>query len=782
MLLARPGFVASMAFVAALTATGGQAATGDAPAPSSDTLAEVIITAERHASTIQETPVSISAVTGEQLLSEGITSVEDITREVPGLSMRTAGPGQSEYEARGLASNGGNAPTVGFYLGDVPLSPPALAQIGKVVIDPNLYDLDRVEILRGPQGTLYGSSSMGGTIRLVLPEPQLHKFSGSADVVGSGTDGGGGNGAANAMVNLPLGEVAAVRIVGSDEYRSGWISRTVLNPFPVDTAAGRGDVTAAPVQSTAHDVNNERLLSGRADLLVRLGDSFSVDLLALGQHMTMGGYDEYDVPPGSADLTHYEAYPFAESVDDRVSLFSLTLKATLPYFDITSATGYWNRAETQWQDASESTSQFVVGAFPAGSNVPPILYFPYRETDTSHQVSEELRFTSNNSDQLHWVAGAFYSRLRSIWMEYTANPLVATLTPPGVNPDGIVFAAHNPYDLEQSALFADGSYAFTDAWHAEAGLRYFRYQTQAHNNEWGYYGFPNTYAPNPNPPANSASASGLNPRVDLSYLPTKDLTVYGSIAKGFRPGGANMAVPPLLCGASPASFDPDTVWDYELGEKARLADGRVRLNADVYYIHWNNVQQTALLPCGYQYMTNAGTGRSYGPELELEARLSRNWLVSLGGTISNSYITSPTAGYIAGLKLAGYSFSTCASASDCSIPILNVPKEMANAALEFEMPALSGRITARLTDSYVGSSYDTAFSVVSLPSYNVANFRVGYHSEGSRWSGALFVDNLGNKEPWISANNTSFQFNIAQLIRVSTLQPRTVGAQLDMRF
>src|SRR5580658_2260452 len=187
-------------------------------------LAEVVVTAEKYNSTIQNTPISMSAVTGDQLLAAGITTVEEVTQEVPGLSMRTAGPGLTEYEARGLASNGGAAPTVGFYLDEVPLSPPALAQVGKVVIDPDLYDINRIEVLRGPQGTLYGSGSMGGTVKVVTNQPKLNQFEGSAQVTGSETQGGGGNASGNLMLNLPLGDLFALRLVGGDTYRIGWIN------------------------------------------------------------------------------------------------------------------------------------------------------------------------------------------------------------------------------------------------------------------------------------------------------------------------------------------------------------------------------------------------------------------------------------------------------------------------------------------------------------------------------------------------------------------------------
>src|SRR6202163_522054 len=151
-------------------------------------LTEIVVTAERVKSTIQDTPISISALSASQLQAQGITSIEDIARDVPGLSMRSAGPGLTEYDARGLASNGGAAPAVGFYLDEIPLSPPALSQSGKVVIDPNLYDVARVEVLRGPQGTLYGSGSMGGTIKIVSAQPKLNRFEGSAQTTVSNTE------------------------------------------------------------------------------------------------------------------------------------------------------------------------------------------------------------------------------------------------------------------------------------------------------------------------------------------------------------------------------------------------------------------------------------------------------------------------------------------------------------------------------------------------------------------------------------------------------------------
>jgi iron complex outermembrane receptor protein len=243
--------------------TSARAVTATAAASDDSGLEEITVTAEKYNSTIQNTPISMSALSGEQLTAAGIDAIEDVIREIPGLSMRSAGPGFTEIEARGLASNGGAAPTVGFYLDEVPLSPPALSQSGKIVIDPDLYDLNRVEVLRGPQGTLYGSGSMGGTVKLVTNQPKLGTFEGSVQGTLSDTQGGSGNGGGSFMLNIPIGDTLALRVVGTDTYRSGWLDRIVVSPFPQDLPAGgtiaRGNVLAGPITDVAHNVNTESL-------------------------------------------------------------------------------------------------------------------------------------------------------------------------------------------------------------------------------------------------------------------------------------------------------------------------------------------------------------------------------------------------------------------------------------------------------------------------------------------------------------------------------------------
>src|SRR5450631_4767961 len=222
-------------------------------------LQEIIVTAEKRESTVQATPIAITALNANDLLDQNITSVQDLVGSVPGLSARTAGPGQTEYEMRGLGSSGGSVATVGFYLDETPLAASAVALNGRTVIDADLYDLNRTEVLRGPQGTLYGAGSMGGTIKLVTNPPKLGVYEGATAADVSQTAGGSTNGNGSLMLNAPIGEKSALRVVTTEKYISGWIDRKVIaaGQFPFPTSFGtcrtffyyctRGDVQDAPV-------------------------------------------------------------------------------------------------------------------------------------------------------------------------------------------------------------------------------------------------------------------------------------------------------------------------------------------------------------------------------------------------------------------------------------------------------------------------------------------------------------------------------------------------------
>jgi iron complex outermembrane recepter protein len=768
------GGLLSLACFARLASAADPPAASDANTDSGG-LSEITVTAEKYNSTIQNTPISMSALSGDQMAAAGINSVEDVVHDIPGLSMRSSGPGLTEFEARGLASNGGAAPTVGFYLDEVPLSPPAMAQVGKVVIDPNLYDISRVEVLRGPQGTLYGSGSMGGTIKVVTNQPKLDTWEGSFQGTLSDTQGGSGNGGGNFMLNIPLGDTLALRVVGTDTYRSGWLDRVVVSPFPQDTGISRGNVLSAPVQEVVKNVNTEDLYGARASLLFKPNDDFSVVATALYQRIVMGGYDEFDSPPGGSYGAHYEAFDNPEPIADTVHIYSLTTTANLGFADLTSATAYWDRQERQTQDASESAS--------IANGVYPYVSLPFTEADTSKQFSQELRLTSRGDERLHWVGGVFISDLNSIWNGYGTNTAFAE---PG-DPTGLLFESRNPYKIEQAAAFADGSFKITDTLKFSTGLRWYRYQSTQLEQEWGY----DASVPSPVAPTRTKAAdSGFNPRFNLSYSPNGDLTTYLSASKGFRPGGANQLVPPpnippyCAPGYQP-SFGSDSVWNYEIGEKARLFDNWLSVNSDFYYIKWTGVQQTILQLCGYQYQANAGNGRSFGPEIEINAKLTEDWLVSASYAYTDAKLTQPNAGYLTFLtQVAEHPNGTpyCPTTSGCTAPIMNVPKDTASLALIYSTKIMENyQLTGRLSGSYVGTSFDEAyFFGLQLPSYTIAAARIGLSTD--RWSANLFVDNLTNKVAELTANNTSFQFNIPGLVRYTTNQPRTFGTQINYKF
>lgn len=758
------------------TAGGVQSAVGATTGPADQGLQEIVVTAEKRESTIQKTPISLSAVSGAQLEEQGISTVELVAQEVPGISMRSSGPGQTEYEMRGLASSGGSSPTVGFYLDDIPLTPPAASLNGKAVIDPDLYDLSRVEVLRGPQGTLYGSGSMGGTIKLLTNRPDLTKFDVSGEATGSYTDGAsGGNYGVSGMLNIPLiDDQLALRIVVTDKHDSGWIDRIVASPFPSPVSSTacaaflgcqRGNVNAAPVVADYKGVNTEHLQGARVSLLYQPLDQLTIEPSVMYQEIAMGGYSEFDWPPGpNPPLAHYQPYNQPEPFEDTFRLVALNVKYRFPRADLTSATGYFNRDENQTQDISEAMETLF--------NLPA--FYPnntFTENDHSQQFSEELRLTSTGDGPLQWIGGAFYSDFKSVYLDTSGGSELAALSTGGAaaNPMGVFFNTNNPYKISQKALFGEASYNLPLNLKATAGLRWYSYDTSVNIDQWGT----GTASGNATPTLAhvSASANGLNPKINLAYIPNDNLTVYGTVAKGFRPGGVNFPVPvsgPQSClgalqadglNAAPLSYGSDSVWDYELGEKARLANGRVTVNADFYYIQWKAVQQVISLTCGYPYITNAGNAKSYGPELEVTAELTRDLTLALSGAITKASLTSvdPTTGLSPG------------------VPIQNVPNKTGSASLMYKKeisPAYS--LMARINENYVGSSTDVAYGTYTLPPYHLLNLRVGLIGS-NHLSTFLFANNLTNETAWLSTNTTSISVNVPSLVRVSTNQPRTIG-------
>ncbi len=291
--------------------------------PDTTQLEEIIVTAQKRESTIETTPISLTAVSGADILNRGFTDLASLMQSVPGVSIRTSGPGMTEFEMRGVASNGGNSPTVGFYFDETPLTAPAATNEGKIVISPDLYDLNRVEVLRGPQGTLYGSGSMGGTIRVIPNAPNPDAFQSSAEVTFADTNHGGFDHAENAMVNLPFwGGLAALRIVGSYSHDAGWIDRIVIAPgeFPLATNGFtvRGNVLAAPIETDYRDVNDVEKTTVRVSAVFKPIDGLTITPSYFYERMLSGGLPYIDSNPGTD--AHYQPFDIAETYRDEFHL------------------------------------------------------------------------------------------------------------------------------------------------------------------------------------------------------------------------------------------------------------------------------------------------------------------------------------------------------------------------------------------------------------------------------------------------------------------------------
>ncbi len=808
-------------------------------------LEEIVVTAEKRNSTVQDTAISMTALSGDQLLSQGINTVEDIAAKVPGISIRTAGPGQTEYEMRGLSAGGGTAATVGFYLDETPLSANAVALNGRTVIDPDLFDLNHVEVLRGPQGTLYGSGSMGGTIKLVTNQPKLGAWEAATDSSLSQTQHGGRNGGGSLMLNMPIGEIAALRTVATVKYVSGWIDRIVTQPgeFPAPTAPSytasapancgayycdRGNVAAAPVQNDIKGSNIERYYSLRTALLVKPSDALSITGSLMYQDIRADGYNNFQEQPGG--LAIYQPYDQQEPYHDYFRLGSLKVEYLFGGASLTSATSYWSREVMQSTDSTEALQNINnLTHLVNGNYVANYIQNLYVELDPTNQFSEELRLTSTGSGPLEWVGGVYFAKLDSGYITYNQAPGFATALTCGLpsasnpvagscpassvapanstyrfpdptlpqypnaqaaNPNGVVFNDNNPNTLKQTAVFGEGSYKFTDTLKLTAGLRYYHFSIKNHADQSGL----GTAAVNQDHTILDQSADGnaVLPKLNLSYTPTPDLTIYGTVAKGSRPGGFNLPIPiptktvldanpgayncglplsgppPAVYVTSQPSYTPDSVWSFEVGEKARFADRRITVNADVYYIKWTQIQQVLSLTCGYPYNTNAGNAKSYGPELEVSALLTTGLTFDLSGAYTQAYISDPnTAALTSGITPG--------------TRVLNVPKYTGVAAFNYIKPINDSLNSMfHLSSSLVGPSADQAAVRTTLPSYNLVDARMGLGS--GPWTAAIFGTNLTNKVALQTINNTVFAWQTYAITRVSTNQPRTYGVDFQYKF
>jgi iron complex outermembrane receptor protein len=763
---------AAFGCISALAGIFADVAISQQSRPDTGQLEEIVVTAEKRETAIEKTPISMTAVSGADILNRGLTDLASLMQSVPGVSIRTSGPGMTEFEMRGVASNGGNSPTVGFYFDETPLTAPAATNEGKIVISPDLYDLNRVEVLRGPQGTLYGSGSMGGTIRIIPNAPNPDAFEASTEAKFADTDHGGFDNGENAMINLPFGNgLAALRIVGSYSFDAGWIDRVVIAPgeFPLATNGFtvRGNVLAAPIATEYHDVNDVERTVVRVSAVFKPIDGLTITPSYLYQKLRAGGLPYIDSVPGTD--AHYQPFDIAENYRDEFHLTALSVKYHTDVFEISSATAYWTRHEPLTQDASESWSTGL-GRPSYGPGNGGIGAAYADEDNQSHQTTEELRIASAGDTRLKWLAGYFYSDFESGW-----DIIFPSQTGAEVYGSNNLFSYYSPFKILQQSVFGELTYNITEPFAVTVGARRYHYDAPVGLNQYG--ALTNTVMTN-----TSENAQGVTPKVSLSYQFDKDLLLYATAAKGFRPGGGTGPVPtsgPLSCEAQlmvqygskefvngPISFTSDSVWSYELGEKWRSSDNRFSLNVSGYFESWVGVQQVnALSSCGYVYTANVGDAHVYGGEIEARAIVVRDLEASASVTYAHAALVSST------LIDAGF---------DPGTAIQQVPEWSASASLAYHHDLTDDlALTARAESNYVGSRTDETFATNTLPSYDLTNIRGGL--QGARWSAVLFVNNVADKRALLN-NITQDAVNLPTFNRVAVSQPRTTGIDLNYKF
>jgi len=768
-----------------------------APTQQSGGMLSVVIAAQRQPQAVQKKAESIETVSGTQLEQNAVPDITSLIQSVAGVSLKTEGTGQTEIEMRGMTSSGGSSPTTGFYLDDIPLSPPAGAQNGKVVISPALYDMDGVDVLRGPQGTAYGAGAMGGAVKLSTTPADPAAFAASVQSILSGTRGGGFNHTDNAMLNTPLIEdELALRIVVSEAYTSGWIERIVAGPYPVagNNGATRGDVAAAPVLASHPRSNAAQQYNLRMSLLWKATPELTIAPAVYHFTSRQDGISAFDSTSGTP--THYQPFDIAEPMTDRMTIGALAVTYAFDSVDLSWNSAWWTRRSTQVQDGSEDFNNPQSGATLASNNnlngPQPGYYGPGgtgsvvgTEDDPTRQLSSEIRLASRGGGPLQWVAGAFASDYWSTWnfSGITANPSVYMDL--GTNQAATTdqwFVAHSPTHMKQFALFGNASYALDSHWKVEAGARFYRYDYAFSSTISGWGSGLGAATPSATGEIRQVDV-GVNPRLALSYNFDKDDMLYTNLARGSRPGGGNALYPTTgafwsaayapfnYSNGWPSSYKPDSVRTLEMGGKARFFDRKLTLNASAYYEDWRHPQLMAY-PGDWAFNISGDKAAIKGADVDMKAILG-------GGLVFSAAV--------------GYTHETVSPGSHWEILPANimpdVPLFNGNLSLTYSKPLSDGyTLTAEVDNAYVGARYSLSFlypyqstaSYAKLPSYDLTNLRIGLESSHG-WSVNAFVTNLTNRH---AALENMFQETepSAAFSRVMSNQPFTMGINLSYKM
>ena len=543
--------------------SGGTVTPVAAPAATSAVLEEIVVTAQKREERLIDVPMAITAVTGVEIERRGVSSLQDLQYSVPGLSVVQSGPGQERIQIRGISTTNG-LPTVGQYLDEMPVSIDDNTQS----LDLRLIDMERIEVLRGPQGTLYGEGSMGGTIRYLTANPDLTRFGGSFEAQAGAVTNGDAAWRTNGVVNLPLvKDRVGLRLVAGYENTGGWID---------SLETGRKNVNAA------------RIFTIRGKVLADITDNLRAWVMVLHQNQKQDYQDYGKDRQTSARL--------AEFNNPNYDLVNAVVRLDLGWGSLLNSFGYQKAKNNTMTDLSSVYVPLLPRlGFPSGF----ITSVGLNSTSSTDVYTDELRLASKPGGALDWTVG-MYGR------ELDRDGVSKTVTAPGAPPFDLI-AADATSKSTAWAAFGEADWNVTDHLTVTGGLRYF-HEKRTLTAESASFGTPATNN-------NNGDFSSTNPRVNVSYKISRDGLVYASAAKGFRSGGFNSAAT-----GGPLTYDPEKLWTYELGTKHQFLDHRLSFDLAGYYNDWKGVQ-SSFFPVGAAlgYITNGGKVNGEGVDASLTA-------------------------------------------------------------------------------------------------------------------------------------------------------------------
>jgi iron complex outermembrane recepter protein len=702
------------------------------------TLNTVEITANRRREPAREVPMQVNSLSAQELQRKGDQSVRDYLKEQPGVSLVTngAGGGSDQISIRGVTTgNMDIGPTVGVYVDDVPFgSSTSYGNGSSYALDMGLLDLNHIELLRGPQGTLYGAGAMGGLLKYVTNEPDSEAgLTGHVGVMLSGTEHGGLNNTENAVVNVPLKEdVAALRVSVFNQQDAGYVNRVGSDPEDgVDGATKRG---------------------GRASLLVTPTKDLTIRLTATTQQTKSDGTGAVDYGFTTrqslyGDLT--QGRQVNEPYDQLIELYSANIEYDFGWARLNAISAY----QTIRTSIGDDYSTVYDPALNAEFGAPVFTSTGLQEAISTDKFTQELRLTSPGERRLEWIAGLFYTD------EHTTNNQAVTAA--GSGPSVNLLTAQLPSTYQEYSAYGDLTLHVTDRLSATAGLR------AAHNNQ--------TYTENASGLLSGGGADKSSRSDDtsktylftVSYLLTQNSNVYARVASGYRPGGPEVSLlDPVTGKMTQSTFNPDTLTSYELGYKADFLQKRASISMSLFDIQWKDVQLLTESD-GVGLITNGGTARSRGIEFFGSLNPTPQWRLSTGLTYTDARLTQdvPGIGAMSGDRLP------------------NTAAFSATANLDYLFNVASYRSYVGATESYVGprnSGYQNSASTPNfeLPGYFATDLRAGIDLRVANVS--LFVHNLFNRRGMQSASNL-FVPNGGPS-EVSFIEPLTVGMQVDVPF